>query len=126
MLQEYLKYDAVKINEFPKEIIAKIEILTSGKCLHLSLNQLLPPDFDIRDFIKVFVVANRYIEIILKKGYFDGKDGVFDFVKAKIAHDFRQNPRFAIENEEFIADNYQLNSIHSLPLRNCSKKPGIC
>ncbi len=112
LIDKHLDKGKIQINEFPKEIMANIKTIKSGKCVHLSLNQFLPPDFDIRNWLTVFSVNNRYIEIILEKSYFDGKDGMFDLVKAKIANNFRQNPRININDNHFIIENFQLNQLY--------------
>ncbi len=111
LIDKFLVRSRVRINEFPTEIDAKIEVLPSGKCVHLSLNQLLPPGFEIWNRITIYAVSNRYIEIMLEKDFFDGKDGIFDLVKAKIAHNFRQELRIPIdaENDDVKAENFQLS-----------------
>ncbi len=109
LVNKYFTDSLIKINEFPQEISVDIKMLSSGECLHLTLNQLLPPEFEIREYLVISTVNGRYVEVVLKKGFFDGKEGVFDIVSAKIANNCRQDARIDILNQDFVAENFQIN-----------------
>jgi hypothetical protein len=53
--------------------------------------------------------VKRYIEVIVKKIYFEDNKGDFELVSAKIAHDNRINKRIVVTDKDFYAENFRLS-----------------
>lgn len=106
---QYIKGKRVCIKGMPQEILAELEILPPDDHIHLSFPEPLPQGCIIRNNIIIYAIANRYIEVYLKKYSFERNHGEFEFIKALIAHNYRLEARLKVEELNFLAESFRLS-----------------
>ena len=109
IVDQYLGNRKVFVKGEPESLSANFEITNSGNNIRLSFPMELPNGIVKKADLTIYTIANRYIEIKLKKTNFDNNIGDFEFVEAKIANDIRNEPRINVEKNNVIAENFRLS-----------------
>ncbi len=109
LIQEYLEEKEVFIKGLSREITVDLKLLDDENHIRLVFSRPLSPNVITNDELTVYTIVKRYIEITLKKVSFERTRGEFNFVKAKIAQDVRNEPRIDVEYSDFIAENFRLS-----------------
>ncbi|MDH5680456.1 MAG: DUF1577 domain-containing protein, partial [Spirochaetota bacterium] len=98
------------------QLSADLEIIYPDNNIRLWFKSNIPSLVSTKNDITVYTISNRYIEISLEKKTFDGNNGIFEFIKAKVASDSRKEQRVNVEHDDrYWVDNFRLSKYYIKP-----------
>ncbi len=109
LVDHYLVGRNIYVKGLSKEFLADLKTLFPEPSIRLFFFKGLPSDYSVIDKITIYAVVKRYIELTVKKIYFEKNKGDFELISAKIAHNNRLDQRIPVSGEEFYAENFRLS-----------------
>ena len=116
LVEKYVTDKKVFIKGSTDQITADLEIIYPDNSIRLWFKSTIPSEVSKKNDITVYTISNRYIELSLEKKTFDGNNGVFEFIKAKIAGDLRKEQRINVEHDDRLwVENFRLSKYFIKP-----------